>query len=217
MIQKVQKTVEVPQVPYSVRDMDVPVIKKQQVLTIQKTVQTSISELDECGTKATAIRQKQHAEFVTLIANSDGATELIKLAVIMSSRLHALKSHKDALKYELSQPDVDEMNRLDAMIQSMLRPKEDKVEKNIAMLMTGVEKRADLNGFMQNVEVQTRSGFNQRVTSTACSRWTPQRLSRECAPISTRRLHRPAVRIAVLKTATLHSARRQTSADRITA
>ena len=73
MIQKVQKTVKVPQVPYSVRDMDVPMIKKQQVLTIQKTAQKSISELDECGTKATEIRQKQYAEFVTLIANSDDA------------------------------------------------------------------------------------------------------------------------------------------------
>ena len=48
VIQNVQKTVEVPQVPYSDRDMDVLVIKEQQVLMIQKTVQKSISELDEC-------------------------------------------------------------------------------------------------------------------------------------------------------------------------
>ena len=75
VIQRVQKTVDAPQVPDSVRNMDVPVIKKQQVLTIQKTFQKSISELDECGSKATETRQKQHA-------NSDDATELIKLAVI---------------------------------------------------------------------------------------------------------------------------------------
>ena len=80
-------------------------IKEQQVLTIQKTVQKSIPELDECGTKTTEIRQKQHAEFVTLIANSADATELIKLAVIRSSRFHAPKSHKDAAKVELSSED----------------------------------------------------------------------------------------------------------------
>ena len=65
VIQKVQKTVEVPQVQCSVRVVDAPVIKEQEVLTVQKTVQKSTSELDECGTKATETRQKQHAGFVT--------------------------------------------------------------------------------------------------------------------------------------------------------
>ena len=66
VIQKVQKTVEVPQVQCNVRVVDVPAIKEQQVLTIQLTVQKSISEIDECGTQATEIRQLQHAEFVRL-------------------------------------------------------------------------------------------------------------------------------------------------------
>ena len=44
------------------------------------------------------------------------------------------------------------MNRRDDMIQSMMRPMEKKVERNIAMLMAGIEKRADVGGFMQNVD-----------------------------------------------------------------
>ena len=72
---------------------------------IRKTVQKSISELGECGTKATETRQKQHAGLVTLIANRDDAPELIKLPVTMSSRFHAPKSHKDAPKVEMSSED----------------------------------------------------------------------------------------------------------------
>ena len=46
VIQKVQEIVQVQQVQCSVRVVDVPVIKEQQVPTILKTVQKSISELD---------------------------------------------------------------------------------------------------------------------------------------------------------------------------
>ena len=73
----------------------------------------------KCGTKATETGQMFHAESVTLIANSNDETELIKLAVIKSSRFHAPKSLKDAPKAELSsedrdprQPDVDRMNTI---------------------------------------------------------------------------------------------------------
>ena len=84
----------------------------------------------------------------------------------------------------------------------MMSHMEEKVEKNIEMLMAGLEKRGDVDGFMQKVDdklsdlrcenvserassrqelaqmkVQMRSDlskdFNQRVTSTACSGWTP--------------------------------------------
>ena len=77
--------------------------------------------------------QKQHAGSVTLVANSDDAKELIKLAVIRSSRLHGHKSHKDAPKVELSSDD---------MIQSGMRHTKEKAERNIAMLMAGVEKES---------------------------------------------------------------------------
>ena len=56
--------------------------------------------------------------------------------------------------YWLSDPKQlkDKMNRLDDVIQSTMRPTEENVEKNIAMLMAGIEKRADVEGFMQNVD-----------------------------------------------------------------
>ena len=54
--------------PYSVRDMDVPVIKEQQVLTIH--VQKSISEVDECGTKAAEIILSAACRIRDPIANS---------------------------------------------------------------------------------------------------------------------------------------------------
>ena len=53
-------------------------------------------------TEAVEIRQKQHAEFATLIVNGADATELTKLAATRSSRFHAPKSHKDVPKVELS-------------------------------------------------------------------------------------------------------------------
>ena len=53
---------------------------------MQKTVQNSILELDESVTKATEIRQKQHAEFVTPIANNEVVTDLVKVTVIKSNR-----------------------------------------------------------------------------------------------------------------------------------
>ena len=80
-------------------------IKEQQVLTIQKTVQKSISELVECGTKATEIRLSAACRIRDPIANSDDATESIKLAVLRSNRFHAPKSLKDAPKVELSSED----------------------------------------------------------------------------------------------------------------
>ena len=40
------------------------------------------------------------------------------------------------------------MNRLDDVIQSVMRHMEE-VEKNITMLIAGVEKRADVDGFMR--------------------------------------------------------------------
>ena len=92
-----------------------------------------LRSFDECGTKATEIRQK----FVKLIANSDDATELTKLAVLWSSRFHAPKSHKNAPKVELSS--------LEEKIQNMMDHMEENVERNIAMLMDGTEKRADVN------------------------------------------------------------------------
>ena len=116
-LQTAQKTVEALQEQYSVRIVDEPLIREHQVLTIQKTtqvprgqiiekaVQKSMSELDECEKKATEIRQKKHTEFVTLIVNSADATELTKLAVIKSNKLHAPKSHKEAPKVELSSED----------------------------------------------------------------------------------------------------------------
>ena len=44
------------------------------------------------------------------------------------------------------------MNRLDDMIQSMEKPMKEKAERNIAMLMAGIEKRVDVVGFMQKVD-----------------------------------------------------------------
>ena len=49
----------------------------------------SISELDASVTNATDIWQKQHAQFIALIANDAAATELLKLAVNRLNRLHA--------------------------------------------------------------------------------------------------------------------------------
>ena len=46
-----------------------------------EVVQKSISELDASVAKATEIRQKRRAEFVTLAANNAAATQLLKLAV----------------------------------------------------------------------------------------------------------------------------------------
>ena len=46
-----------------------------------EAVEKIISELDESVAKETEIRQKQHSEVVTLIANNAAATELLKLAV----------------------------------------------------------------------------------------------------------------------------------------
>ena len=50
-----------------------------------EAVEKSISELHECVTKDTEIRQKQHSEVMTLIANNVAATDMLKLAV---NRLH---------------------------------------------------------------------------------------------------------------------------------
>ena len=46
-----------------------------------EVVQKSISELDASVAKATEIRQKRRAEFVTLAANNEASTQLLKLAV----------------------------------------------------------------------------------------------------------------------------------------
>ena len=50
-------------------------------------VQKSIAELDDSVAKATEIRRKQHAEFVTLTANNAAATELLKLAVKQTEQI----------------------------------------------------------------------------------------------------------------------------------
>ena len=68
-------------------------------------MQKSIPELDESVTKATEIRQKQHAEFVTPTANNEVATELIKLTVIKSNRLLVPKTHKNAPNANLNSED----------------------------------------------------------------------------------------------------------------
>ena len=46
-----------------------------------EAVEKSTSELHDRVTKETEVRQKQHSEVVTLIANNAAATELLKLAV----------------------------------------------------------------------------------------------------------------------------------------
>merc|ERR1719434_220613 len=68
-------------------------------------VQKSISELDASVAKATAIRQKQHSEFVTLTANNAAATQLLKLAINRLNKFYAPKLHKAAPKAELSADD----------------------------------------------------------------------------------------------------------------
>merc|ERR1712135_95438 len=68
-------------------------------------VQKSISELDASVAKATAIRQTQHSEFVTLTANNAAATQLLKLAVNRLNKFYAPKLHKAAPKAELSADD----------------------------------------------------------------------------------------------------------------
>ena len=68
-------------------------------------VQKSIAELDDSVAKATEIRQKQHAEFVTLTANNAAATELLKLAINRLNKFYAPKLHKAAPKAELSADD----------------------------------------------------------------------------------------------------------------
>ena len=50
-------------------------------------VQKSLAELDDSVAKATEIRRKQHAEFVTLTANNAAATELLKLAVKQTEQI----------------------------------------------------------------------------------------------------------------------------------
>ena len=52
-------------------------------------MQKSIAELDDSVAKATEIRRKQHAEFVTLTANNATATELLKLAVNRLNKFYA--------------------------------------------------------------------------------------------------------------------------------
>ena len=52
-------------------------------------VQSSIAELDDSVAKATEIRQKQHAEFVTLTANNAATTELLKLAINRLNKFYA--------------------------------------------------------------------------------------------------------------------------------
>ena len=52
-------------------------------------MQQSIAELDDSVAKATEIRRNQHAEFVTLTANSAAATELLKLAVNRLNKFYA--------------------------------------------------------------------------------------------------------------------------------
>ena len=44
------------------------------------------------------------------------------------------------------------MNRLDDVIHSVMRPTREKVERNIAMLMAGIVRRADVDGLMQKVD-----------------------------------------------------------------
>ena len=51
----------------------------------------SLAELDDSVAKATEIRRKQHAEFVTLTANSAAATELLKLAANRLNKFYALQ------------------------------------------------------------------------------------------------------------------------------
>jgi len=67
-------------------------------------------------------------------------------------------------------PDVDKMNRLDDMIQSMMRHMEEKAERNIAMLMAGIEKRADVDGFMQKVDDKLSDLRCEIVSERASSR-----------------------------------------------
>merc|ERR1712136_436780 len=70
-----------------------------------EVVQKSISELDASVAKATAIRQTQHSEFVTLTANNAAATQLLKLAINRLNKFYAPKLHKAAPKAELSADD----------------------------------------------------------------------------------------------------------------
>ena len=69
-----------------------------------KVVQRSIGEFVGSVARATEIRQKQHAEFVTLTAKK-AATQLLKLAVNRLNRLEAPKLHKAAPKAYLSADD----------------------------------------------------------------------------------------------------------------
>ena len=50
-------------------------------------VQKSLAELDDSVAKATEMRRKQHAEFVTLTANSAAATELLTLAAKQAEQI----------------------------------------------------------------------------------------------------------------------------------
>ena len=67
-------------------------------------MQQSIAELDDSVAKATEIRRNQHAEFVTLTANSAAATELLKLAVNRLNKVYAPKLHKAARRLSSVQP-----------------------------------------------------------------------------------------------------------------
>ena len=69
-----------------------------------KVVQRSIGELAASVAKAIEIRQKQHAEFVTLTAKK-AESRLLKLAVNRLNRLEAPKLHKAAPKAYLSAGD----------------------------------------------------------------------------------------------------------------
>ena len=77
---------------------------------VDAQLKKSISEHDECVTKATEIRQKQRAELVTLTVHGADATELSKFAITRPSRFHAPKSHKVAPKVDPSSEDRIDVN-----------------------------------------------------------------------------------------------------------
>ena len=76
-------------------------------------VKKSTAELDDSVAKAPEIRQKQHAEFVTLTANNAAATELLKLAINRLNKFYARFARWDASYRRQEKHAMDRLYKLD--------------------------------------------------------------------------------------------------------